>query len=111
MCGKRYIYMVKIFQWLILFTVISCSTAQAQGCFVRASDSGLVLDNYAGFEHNKVFLVGEFHGVYSVPAVKLAMIKYVHEHNKVNDVFMEIGYATACPNWPMPMHVFVHNLC
>ncbi len=68
---------------------------QAQGCFERDSTGSLVLRADPGFGSGHAFLVGEFHDVPHVPEIKLALLKYLHEQNGVNAVFMEIGKSAA----------------
>jgi hypothetical protein len=82
---------------LLLLSFLLCTPVYAQddACFRRDAHNDLILDGPAGLVDYKAFFVGEFHGVYGVPEIKLALIKYVCEHYDITDVFMEVGYSTA----------------
>ena len=70
-------------------------SGQAQtGCF-NATDSGLQLSTMPSFAQRDLFFIGEFHGVHDVPAIRLALIKYLNQHEGITDVFMEMGYSAA----------------
>jgi len=69
--------------------------AQETGCFKTEADHTVSLETNIDLSKYDAFFVGEFHGVYGVPEVKLALIKYVNQHNGITDVFMEIGLSAA----------------
>ncbi len=84
--------------WYIILVFLGLPAAcrgQWPGCFMPDSANGLVMVADKSMDGYEAFIVGEFHDVAVVPAVKLALIKYLHENRSVNDVFMEIGYSAA----------------
>jgi len=86
-------------RYVILFTLIICTTfcgaQDMMGCFKANVQNGLELESDIDFSKYDVFFVGEFHGVYGVPEIKLALIKYLNKNLGITDVFMEIGYSAA----------------
>ncbi|MCW3122860.1 MAG: hypothetical protein JWQ38_2352 [Flavipsychrobacter sp.] len=87
---------MKRFSVFILFLlIVQLCSAQQQGCFKRNAKGYLSIEGNIDMNSCNSFFVGEFHGVYGVSEVKLAIIKYAHEHNDVGDIFMEIGYSTT----------------
>lgn len=69
--------------------------AQEKGCFVAHPGNSVELVTTINFNNTNVFFIGEFHGVYGVPEIKLAMIKYLNKNFGITDVFMEMGYSAA----------------
>ncbi len=82
--------------FMLLFTA-SISHAQQFGCFKTATDNTLELsiDSNIRFDKYDAFFLGEFHGVYGVSEVKLALLKYLNKNFGLTDVFMEIGRSAA----------------
>ena len=74
---------------------MGCCHAQESGCFKAGSNGGLQLETNIDFSKYNAFFVGEFHGVYGVSEVKLALIKYLNSKYGITDVFMETGLSTA----------------
>ena len=58
------------------------------GCFKANVQNGLELESDIDFSKYDVFFVGEFHGVYGVPEIKLALIKYLNK-NLIRDVHVK----------------------
>ena len=83
-----------VFSIVLIFFMSLCS-AQETGCFKTEADSSVSLETNIDFSKYDAFFVGEFHGVYATPAIKLSLIKYLNQHNGITDVFMEIGYSAA----------------
>ncbi len=83
-----------IFSIAFIFSSVKCF-AQETGCFKTETDNSLSLETNIDFSKYDAFFVGEFHGVYATPEIKLALIKYVNQHNGITDVFMEIGLSAA----------------
>ncbi len=71
------------------------SRAQQAGCFKPGADGQLVFTTDIDFSGNDVFFLGEFHGVYGVPGIKLALLEHLAAHYGITDVFMEIGHSSA----------------
>ena len=68
---------------------------QETGCFKMGTDNSVSLETNIDFSKYDAFFVGEFHGVFATPEIKLALIKYVNQHNGITDVFMEISLSAA----------------
>ena len=85
-------------RFILILTLVagaySCD-AQYAGCFMPDVNNEIQLETKTDFSKYRAFFVGEFHGVYGTPEVKLAMIKYLNKQLGVTDVFMEIGYSAA----------------
>jgi len=79
----------------ILLCLSGIARAQQAGCFKASESGGLELETDIDFDGSDVFFLGEFHGVYGVSEVKLALIKYLNRRYGITDVFMETGYSTA----------------
>ncbi len=88
--------MLYIFKILLsLFVCLNLCHAQETGCFKLNAQSDLQLETSINFSKYNAFFVGEFHGVFGVPEVKLALIKYLNQTQGITDVFMEIGTGAA----------------
>lgn len=80
---------------LIFLCCYCMCSGQAAGCFSKDTSGSMSFETSVDFNEYSAFFVGEFHGMYDVPAIKLALIKYLHKQHGVTDVFMEIGHSTA----------------
>jgi len=86
---------MRLLTCVILLFITCCAHAQQQACFRTTADSSLTIESNIDFTGYNAFLVGEYHGVYGVPEIKLALIKYLNRTYGITDVFMEIGYSAA----------------
>ncbi len=78
----------------LLANTIFC-TAQQKGCFLAQPGNKAELVTTTDFSGYNAFFIGEFHGVYGMSEVKLAMIRYLNKTYGITDVFMEVGYSAA----------------
>lgn len=86
---RIYLYVI-----LLLCCRYTCS-GQASGCFTKTASGSISFETSVNFNECNAFFVGEFHGMYDVPGIKLTLIKFLHKQQGVTDVFMEIGHSTA----------------
>jgi hypothetical protein len=82
---------------LLTFLLLSClsSNGQQTGCFKKDADSIPYLETTIDLKSYDAFFLGEFHGIYGVSEVKLALTKHLNKKYGVKDIFMEIGYSAA----------------
>ena len=71
------------------------SLSQEVARFYANSDSSVRIEATPVLTKYNNYIVGELHDHPQTPAVKLALIKFLHEQKNVNDVFMEVGHAAA----------------
>lgn len=86
---------IKQFFLLPFFFTASFCFAQENGCFKAEADNTVSFETNIDLSRYDAFFVGEFHGVYGVPEIRLATIKYLNTHFGITDVFMEISYGAA----------------
>jgi len=91
---SHYVEMKNLLLFFFVFTTSLCH-AQETGCFKSKPDNDIELQTDIDFSRYNTFFVGEFHGVYGVSEIKLALIKYLNKNNGITDIFMEIGYSAA----------------
>jgi len=89
--------MKKVLLLLLAYLLCLCSGyAQGDGgCFKINAVNGPTLETNIDFRDYNAFFFGEFHGVYGVSEIKLALIKYLNQHYGITDVFMETSYSAA----------------
>jgi hypothetical protein len=80
---------------LFLFSCSFFCHAQETGCIKVGADGHSELTTNIDFGKYNAFFLGEFHGVYGAPEVKLALIIHLNKVYGVTDVFMEIGRSAA----------------
>ena len=82
---------------LVILLVLSSlhSPAQEKGCFKETGIGKLELTTDIDFSEYNIFFLGEFHGVYGVPEIKLSLIKYLNTTYGIRDVFIEAGLGAA----------------
>jgi len=81
--------------FLIIFIVSVSSYAQQTGCFKPIANNEIELETNIDFSDYNAFFLGEFHGVYGISEIKLALIKYLNQHYGITDLFMEMSYSAA----------------
>jgi hypothetical protein len=67
----------------IVCSCLLCSTfchAQQTGCFKPTANNEIELETNIDFSSYNAFFLGEFHGVYGISEIKLALIKYLNQH-------------------------------
>ena len=90
--------MTQLSKKLLILTLVLYSLqayAQEKGCFKETGNGILDLTTDIDFSTYNIFFLGEFHGVYGVPEIKLSLIKYLNTNYGIRDVFIEAGLGAA----------------
>ena len=92
-----FLIIIRLKQYLIILFLVYpfLSPAQETGCFYANSNNELELETNVDFSKCDAFFLGEFHGVYGISEIKLALVKYLNTKYGISDVFMEIDYSSA----------------